>query len=96
MARKNPRPGGKAGVLPSYPFGTDLTDEEIALIPAMNALKNAQSSPLALARLAARGAPWSSRCAQEGILLRRLALETPKSVKERFMAALVLGALRSI
>jgi hypothetical protein len=28
------------------------------------------------------------------ILLRRLELETPKSAKERFTAALVLGALR--
>ncbi len=89
-------PARNDGVLPRYPFGTDLTDEEIALIPAMNALKNAQSSPLALARLAARGAPWSSPSAKERVLLRRLALEAPKSVKERFMAALVLGALRSI
>jgi len=62
----------------------------------MSALKNAQSSPLELARLAARGTPWSSPSAQERILLRRLALETPKSVTERFTAALVLGALRSI
>jgi acyl-CoA hydrolase len=83
------------GILPEYPFGTDLTDEEIALIPAMTVLKNAQSSPLELVRLAARGKPWSSPSAQEGILLRRLGLETPKSAKERFTAALVLGALRS-
>jgi hypothetical protein len=88
-------PARKDGVLPSYPFGTDLAVEEIALIPAMNALKNAQSSPLALARLAARGA-WSLPSAKERVLLRRLALEAPKSVKERFTAALVLGALRSI
>ncbi len=83
------------GTLPAYPFGTDLTAEEIALVPAMTVLKNAQSSVLELARVAARGAPWSSPTPQERTLLRRLALEPPKSAKERFTAALVLGALRS-
>jgi hypothetical protein len=86
----------KDGTLPSYPFGTDLTAEEIALGPAMTWLKNAQSSPLELARLVARGTPWSSPTPQERILLRRLELEAPKFAKERFTAALVLGALRSI
>ena len=55
-------PARKDGSLPEYPFGTDLTAEEIALIPAMTVLKNAQSSVLDLARLAAqrehRGGPW--------------------------------------
>ena len=89
-------PAHKDGTLPSYPFGTDLTAEEIALIPAMTSLKNAQSSPYQLARFVTRGAPWSPPTAQERVLLRRLELETPKSAKERFTAALVLGALRSL
>ncbi len=88
-------PARADGTLPAYPFGTDLTAEEIALVPAMNLLKNAQSSVFELARLAARGAPWSSPSAEERPLLRRLRLESPKSAKERFTAALVLGALRS-
>ena len=82
----------KDGTLPSYPFGTDLTTEEIALSPAMTSLKNAQSSPLELARLVARARPGP----QERILLRRLELAAPKFAKERFTAALVLDALRSI
>ena len=62
----------------------------------MTLLKNAQSSPLELVRFVTRGAPWSSPTAQEHTLLHRLELEAPKSAKERFTAALVLGALRSI
>ncbi len=88
-------PARKGGALPEYPFGTDLTAEEIALIPAMTVLKNAQSSPLELARLAVGGAPWSPPTTQERTLLRRLELDAPKSAKERFAAALVLGAIRS-
>ena len=45
----------KDGTLPAYPFGTDLTAEEVALTPAMTLLKNAQSSPLELARFVTRG-----------------------------------------
>ncbi len=93
--KKTLSPARSDGTLPAYPFGTDLTAEEIALVPAMTLLKNAQSSVLELARIAARGAPWSSPTAQERALLRRLALDPPKSAKERFTAALVLGALRS-
>ena len=89
-------PARADGTLPAYPFGTDLTAEEIALIPAMTLLKNAQSSPLELARFMMRGAPWSPPTDQEHTLLRRLELEALKSAKERFTAALVLGALRSI
>ncbi len=88
-------PARADGTLPAYPFGTDLTAEEIALSPAMTVLKNAQSSVLKLMQLAARGAPWSSPSAEEHTLLRRLALDAPKSAKERLTAALVLGALRS-
>lgn len=88
-------PARANGALPSYPFGTDLTAEEIALIPAMTRLKNAQSSPLSLLRIAARGAPWPPPAASERVLLARLGLEAPASLLERFSAALVLGALRS-
>ncbi len=88
-------PARKDGSLPEYPSGTDLTAEEIALIPAMTVLKNAQSSTIELGRLAVRGKPWSSPGAYERTLLRRLKLESPRSLKERLTAALVLGALRS-
>ncbi len=88
-------PARKDNTLPAYPFGTDLTAEETALAPAMTLLKTAQSSPFQLARLAARGGPWSSPTLGERALLRRLDLDAPKSAKERVTAALVLGALRS-
>ncbi len=41
-------PARADGTLPDYPFGTDFTPEETALLPALTLLKHAQGSPLAL------------------------------------------------
>jgi acyl-CoA hydrolase len=83
------------GTLPDFPLGTDLTAEEVALLPALNRLNAAQNSPIELARLLARAKPWESSSERERTLLRRLGLANPKPIKERLYAALVLGALRS-
>jgi acyl-CoA hydrolase len=83
------------GTLPAFPFGTDMTPDEVGLLPAMTFLKGVQASPFALARLIARGKPWETPSEKERALLSRMALASPKSAKERLYAALVLGALRS-
>ncbi len=82
------------GSLPEFPFGTDMTPEEVALLPAMTRLKHASHSIAELARLALRGRPWAAPEEKVRVLLRRLGLEKPQTVKERLEAALVLGALR--
>lgn len=81
------------GLLPTFPLGTDFTEEELALLPAMTSLKDAQASPVQLLRLLFAGKPWSSTSEQERVLLRRLDLDRPKSLKEQLYAALVRGAL---
>ena len=43
------------GLLAPFPFGTDFTEVEQRLLPALQTLKAASSSPLRLAQLAARG-----------------------------------------
>ncbi len=43
------------GLLPSFPFGTDFTDDEQRLLPALELLKQASASRFALARYALRG-----------------------------------------
>ena len=83
------------GSLPAFPFGTDMTAEEMALLPALARLKAASHSARDLARLAVAGKPWAPPEEGETVLLRRMGLENPRSAKERFEAALVLGALRS-
>jgi acyl-CoA hydrolase len=82
-------------LLPPFPLGTDFTEEELALLPAMTRLKEAQASPVKLARFVAAGKPWRSASRQERLLLRRLGLDDAKSLVDRFYASLVLGALRS-
>ncbi len=84
------------GTLPDFPFGTEMTAEEVALLPALTRIKASQNNPLELARLVARGKPWASPDAGERALLGRLGLAKPDSVKDRLYAALVAGALRSV
>jgi len=78
-----------AGLLPAFPFGTDFTDVEQRLIPALQALKSA--SPAGLAAMFARG--LTSASAAEECLV-RLGLARPRKASEWFYAALVRGALR--
>jgi len=82
------RPAADAGLLPAFPFGTDFTEVEQRLIPALQALKEA--SPGKLAVLLMQG--LSSR-PQDNECLERLGLARPKNPSEWFYAALVRGAL---
>jgi acyl-CoA hydrolase len=85
------RPAIDSGLLPAFPFGTDFTEVEQRLLPALLTLKSAS-----LARLAAlfvRG--LSSRTdEEEERCLDRLGLAESRSPSDRLYAALVRGALR--
>jgi len=80
-----------AGLLPTFPFGTDFTEIEQRLIPALQVLKSA--SPPQLAGLLMRGLGARADYAD---CLDRLGLSRPKSVAEWFYAALVRGALQAM
>ena len=84
------KPAADAGLLPVFPFGTDFTDTEQRLIPALQVLKS--SSPVQIARLLMSGLSASADTA----CLERLGLAKAKSLKDRFYAALVRGALASV
>jgi acyl-CoA hydrolase len=81
-------PARDAGLLPEFPFGSDFTDVERQLLPALQALKSA--STLELAGLMVRGFAQRQSSHQ---CLERLGLARPKGLKERIYAALVNGAL---
>ena len=49
------KPAREAGLLPSFPFGSDFTDVEQRLIPALQFLRDAQRSPLRLPGLLWQG-----------------------------------------
>ena len=85
------QPARDAGLLPMFPFGTDFTEEEQTLIPALQLLKN--SGFVAILGLLARGttsAPAHRRP------LERLGLAKPATLAEMLQARLVSGALAAM
>jgi acyl-CoA hydrolase len=84
------KPAAEAGLLPAFPFGTDFTEVEQRLIPALQALKAA--SPGQLAALLMRGLAARSENLD---CLDRLGLAKPRNLAEWLYAALVNGALNS-
>jgi hypothetical protein len=79
------------GLLPAFPFGTDFTDTEQRLIPALQRLQQASSSPAALLSLLWRGLAASG--ADDTECLARMGLNAPASLRERIYRWLLRGAL---
>ena len=86
------RPAREAGLLPSFPFGSDFTDVEQRLIPALQLLQDAQSVPRRLPGLLWQGVTRPPRAAAHESLA-RLGLDRPATWSERAYRALVSAAL---
>lgn len=91
------------GLFPDYPFGTDLTVQEQHLTRVLRGLQRSTASlrgKFGLARDLCRslwGSPLDTAPADEPQLelLRRMQLDSPKGVREKFYARLLLTALRA-
>lgn len=88
-----------AGQLPAFPFGSDFTDIEQRLIPALGCLRSASASPLTLIPLALKGlgtgkAAHAGNLSEEEACIARMNLESPATWRDRFFATLLRGALR--
>lgn len=86
------KPAREAGLLPTFPFGSDFTEVEQRLIPALQVLQAAQRTPARLPGLLWEGLTRTPDAADEECLA-RLHLDRPKSLAERFYRALVSAAL---
>ena len=86
------RPAREAGLLPSFPFGSDFTDIEQRLIPALQFLQQAQRSPQRLLGLLWQGFTHQPYAADNECLT-RLGLDKPATWSERAYRALVSAAL---
>jgi hypothetical protein len=86
------KPAREAGLLPSFPFGSDFTDVEQRLIPALEILQDAQRAPLRLAGLLWRGLTRTPDSVDQACLT-RLGLDRPATLAERLYRALVSAAL---
>src|SRR6476619_100507 len=86
------KPAREAGVLPSCPFGSDFTEVEQRLIPALQVLQEAQRSPQRLAGLLWQGLTGRPDAADRECLA-RLGLDRTARLSERAYRALVGAAL---
>jgi hypothetical protein len=86
------KPAREAGLLPSFPFGSDFTDTEQRLIPALQFLQDAQRWPQRLPGLLWQGLTHSPDMADRECLA-RVGLDRPKTFPERAYRALVSAAL---
>jgi acyl-CoA hydrolase len=87
-----------SGHLPEYPFGTDFTETEQRLVPALEVLQNASTSFAKVASLGMAGL-LSKRDAKTNAAthecLARLDLAEPKTLQDRVYQVLLRGALGS-
>jgi len=86
------KPAREAGLLPSFPFGSDFTEVEQRLIPALQVLQAAQRTPLQLPGLLWHGMTHPPDAADRECLA-RLGLDRPTTLAERAYRALVSAAL---
>jgi acetyl-CoA hydrolase/transferase-like protein len=86
------KPAREAGLLPSFPFGSDFTDVEQRLIPALEILQDAQRTPLRLLGLLWQGLRRTPDAADQACLA-RLGLDRPATFSEHLYRALVSATL---
>ncbi|WP_213285160.1 acetyl-CoA hydrolase/transferase C-terminal domain-containing protein [Bradyrhizobium sp. sGM-13] len=86
------KPAREEGLLPSFPFGSDFTEVEQRLIPALQLLREAQRMPLRLPGLLWQGMTQPPDASNRECLA-RLGLDRPTTFAERAYRALVNAAL---
>ncbi len=85
----------KGGSLPVFPFGTDFTEVEQRLLPALSVLKAASASPMKMAGLLWKGFVGSGSDPELNACLERLELDRPLSIQERLYRLAVTGAFKA-
>ncbi len=84
-------PWAEAGLLPDFPFGTDLTDDELHIVRALKKLKHATQHPGELLTMAIRSL-WEGKEAPLPYL-ERLGLAETHSFKDAFVKRLLANNL---
>jgi acyl-CoA hydrolase len=80
---------------PTFPFGSDFTPDEQALLPALQRLQLASATKSRLAAFLLTSL-WKGRTSNDmQPLLRRLDLDAPKTLGERVLRRLLAAALRT-
>ena len=85
------QPWSEAGLLPDFPFGTDLTPDELHMVRAMKKVKHASEHPVELIAMALRSL-WEGKEAPPAYL-ERLGLADAHSFKDLLVRRLFAGNL---
>ncbi len=86
-------PYRKKGLLPNFPFGTELTEEEIVLAGALKALS--KKRPLSKIKLGTKILSRKRDIPREAMrYLERMGLERPANMKEKLLQKIVVLALK--
>ncbi|MDY7024896.1 MAG: acetyl-CoA hydrolase/transferase C-terminal domain-containing protein [Pseudomonadota bacterium] len=83
----------KAGQIPEYPFGTDLTEQEQFLTKALQGLQQQTRGRLAKVSMIAKAILTKQQPADEPYL-QRMGLVAPESLEERLMQKLLILAVQ--
>lgn len=81
------------GLTPAFPFGSDFTEVEKDLVAALARLKKARGSIKALGALAVKGFVKGRPDNRETQALKRMELDKPDDIEEKFYQYLLRGAL---
>jgi hypothetical protein len=84
-------PARDAGLFPAFPFGSEFTEVEQRLLPALETLKAASAPKIARLLLRGLGGARGTNAVREA--LQRLGLDRPGSPRDLVYAALVRGVL---
>jgi acyl-CoA hydrolase len=88
---KRLRPWMKSGLLPDFPFGTDLTDDELIMVKAMKRMKHASTHPKELVSTVLKNLMDGKEAPAE--YLQRLGLADATGFKDVLMRRLFAGSL---
>jgi acyl-CoA hydrolase len=91
MLSETLHPWAESGLLPDFPFGTDLTEDELHIVGALKKLKHASAHPVELVQMAVKSL-WEGREAPHAYL-ERLGLADAHSFQDLFLRRLFAGNL---
>lgn len=86
-------PACDAGYCETFPFGTDLTDVERLLVPALSFLRHNTASARAMIGAIASAFAAKIEAGRDAEALERMGLSAPASIRERIYRRLLLWAL---
>ena len=84
-------PWSQAGLLPAFPFGTDLTTDELHIVTALKRLKHATRHPVELVQMVVKSLLDGKEAPQA--YLQRLGLDDARNFKTMFIRKLFAGNL---